>query len=41
MTASNVGEVAIGLLPTEQRIYSSEQLGLLWGDATGPIPEAH
>ena len=36
----NVGEVAIELLPTEQRIYSSEQLGLLWRDATGPIPEA-
>ena len=36
----NVGEVAIELLPTQQRIYSSEQLGLLWRDATGPIPEA-
>ena len=36
----NVGEVAIELLPTEQRIYSSEQLGLMWRDATGPIPEA-
>ena len=36
----NVGEVAIELLATEQRIYSSEQLGLMWRDATGPIPEA-
>ena len=36
----NVGEVAIELLPTQQRIYSSEQLGLMWRDATGPIPEA-
>ncbi|MCY4027253.1 MAG: efflux RND transporter permease subunit, partial [Acidobacteria bacterium] len=36
----NVGEVAIELLPTQHRIYSSEQLGLLWRDATGPIPEA-
>ena len=40
MASSNVGEVAIELLPTHQRIYSSEQLGLLWRDATGPIPEA-
>ena len=38
--SSNVGEVAIELLPTELRIYSSEQLGLLWRDATGPIAEA-
>ena len=38
--SSHLGEVAIELLPTEQRIYSSEQLGLLWRDATGPIAEA-
>ena len=40
LASSNVGEVAVELLPTGQRIYSSEQLGLLWRDATGPIPEA-
>ena len=39
-SSSNVGEVAIELLPTEQRIYGSEQLDLMWRDATGPIPEA-
>ena len=38
--SSHLGEVAIELLPTEQRIYSSEELGLLWRDATGPIAEA-
>ena len=38
--SSNVGEVVVELLPTEQRVYSSEQLGLLWRQATGPIPEA-
>ena len=27
------------MLPSEQRVYGSEQLGLLWGDATGPISE--
>ncbi len=39
-SASNVGEVAIELLPSEQRVYGSEELGLRWRDATGPIPEA-
>ncbi len=38
--SSNVGEVAIELAAPERRSYSSEQLGLLWRDATGPIPEA-
>ena len=38
--SSNIGEVAVELMPTEQRVYSSEQLGLMWRDATGPIPEA-
>ena len=38
--SSNVGEVAIELAAPERRIYSSEELGLLWRDATGPIPEA-
>ena len=40
LASSNIGEVAVELLPTGQRIYSSEQLGLMWRDATGPIPEA-
>ena len=40
LASSNVGEVAVELLPTGQRTYSSEQLGLMWRDATGPIPEA-
>ncbi len=38
--ASNVGEVTVELLPTEQRIYNSEQLGNKWRDAIGGIPEA-
>ena len=40
MASSNVGEVAIELVASEQRIYGSEELGLRWRDATGPIPEA-
>ena len=40
IASSNIGEVAVELLPTEQRIYSSEQLGLMWRDATEAIPEA-
>ena len=40
MASSHVGEVAIELAAPEQRIYSSEELGLLWRAATGPIPEA-
>mgnify|MGYP001328817023 FL=1 len=39
-SASNVGEVTVELLPTEQRIYNSEQLGIKWRDAIGGIPEA-
>ena len=38
--SSNVGEVAIELIPSEHRIYGSEALGLLWRDATEPIAEA-
>ena len=40
IASSNIGEVVVELLPTEQRVYSSEQLGLLWRQVTGPIPEA-
>ena len=39
-SASNVGEVVIELLPSEQRVYGSGKLGLRWRDATAPIPEA-
>ena len=38
--SSNVGEVAIELIPSEDRVYGSEELGLLWRSATEPIPEA-
>ena len=38
--ASNVGEVTVELLPAETRSFTSEQLGNLWREATGPIPEA-
>ena len=37
---SNVGEVTVELLPAETRNLTSEQLGNLWREATGPIPEA-
>ena len=40
MASSNVGEVAIELAAPERRSYDSEELGLLWRDATGPIPQA-
>ena len=40
LASSNIGEVAVELLPAGQRVYTSEQLGLMWRDATGPIPEA-
>ena len=38
--ASNVGEVTVELLPAETRSFTSEQLGNLWREATGGIPEA-
>ena len=38
--AANVGEVTVELAPAETRSYTSEQLGNLWREATGPIPEA-
>ena len=40
MASSHVGEVAIELAAPEQRRFRSEELGLLWRDAAGPIPEA-
>ena len=36
-TSPNTGEVAIELLPSEERAYGSEDLGLLWREATAPI----
>ena len=38
--ASNVGEVTVELLPAETRSFTSEQLGNMWREATGRIPEA-
>ena len=40
VAAPNVGEVTVELAPAETRSYTSEQLGNLWREATGPIPEA-
>ena len=40
LAATHVGEVTIELDPSETRIYTSEQLGLMWRELTGPIPEA-
>ena len=38
--ASNLGEVTVELARSEVRSYTSAQLGLMWRDETGPIPEA-
>ena len=40
VAASNIGEVTIELAPAETRSYTSEQLGILWREETGPVPEA-
>ena len=40
LAASHVGEVTIELAPSETRTYNSEQVGLMWREMTGPIPEA-
>ena len=39
-SASNIGEVSVELAPAETRTYTSDQLGNLWREETGPIPEA-
>ena len=36
----HLGEITIELAPTELRSYGSEQLGTLWREETGPVPEA-
>ena len=38
--AAHLGEVMVELIPSDQRIYTSEQLGNRWREITGPIPEA-
>ena len=38
--AAHLGEVTIELAPTELRSHTSEQLGALWREETGPVPEA-
>ena len=40
VAAPNVGEVTIDLAPAETRRYTSEQLGNMWRETTGAIPEA-
>ena len=40
LAAAHVGEVTVELAPSETRVYTSEQIGLMWRDMTGPIPEA-
>ena len=40
VAAGNIGEVTIELAPAETRSYTSEQLGILWREETGPVPEA-
>ena len=39
-TAANLGEVMVELAPAQTRSYTSEQLGLMWRNATPAIPEA-
>ena len=38
--SAHLGEVLIELIPSETRIHNSEQLGNMWREATGQIPEA-
>ena len=40
VAAGNIGEVTVELAPAETRSYTSEQLGILWREETGPVPEA-
>ena len=40
VAAPNVGEVTVELAPPALRAYTSEQLGDMWREATGAIPEA-
>ena len=38
--ASHIGEVTVELIPSQDRIFTSETLGNRWRELTGPIPEA-
>ena len=38
--SAHLGEVTIELAPSESRSYTSEQLGAMWREATGPVSEA-
>ena len=40
VAAPNVGEVTVELVPPALRSYTSEQLGNMWREATGAVPEA-
>ena len=40
VAAPNIGEVTIELAPAETRAYTSERLGILWREETGPVQEA-
>ena len=40
LAAAHLGEVTVELTPSETRIYNSEQIGNMWREATGQIPEA-
>ena len=40
VAASHIGEITIELASPESRSHTSEQLGILWSEETGPIPEA-
>ena len=40
VAAGNIGEITIELAPTETRSHTSEQLGILWREETGGVPEA-
>ena len=40
VAASHVGEITIELAPAETRSHTSEQLGILWREETGRVPEA-
>ena len=40
VAAANIGEITIELAPTETRSHTSEQLGILWREEAGAVPEA-
>ena len=40
LSAAHLGEVTVELAPSETRLYNSEEIGNMWREATGQIPEA-